>query len=83
MQKFFRWLMSGVIFYFFVGITGQAAPVGNGDFLQGKVDAVVLSLAAEGETEFLVFLREQADLSGAAALGSKGAKGFFVYETLV
>ena len=36
----------------------------------------------DGETEFLVFLSEQADLSAAATLRDKTAKGTFVYETL-
>lgn len=47
-----------------------------------KVDPWVLTTAAGGETEFLVYLQEQADLSGAAALPTKQEKGRFVYEQL-
>lgn len=47
-----------------------------------KVDPAVMANAALGQTEFMVYLREQADLSGARALGSKTAKGRFVYERL-
>ena len=47
------------------------------------VDPWVLQTAAEnGETEFLVFLAEQADLSTADNLSTKLQKGTFVYETL-
>lgn len=49
---------------------------------QAKVDPWVLDTAAEGQTEFLVFLASQADLSGAAALSTKLDKGTYVYETL-
>lgn len=48
-----------------------------------KVDPWILeSLAADGEVEFLVILDEQADLSQTATLGSKEAKGRFVFEQL-
>ncbi len=48
-----------------------------------KVDPWILDrLAAEGEAEFLVVLAEQADLSEAAKLGSKSAKGDFVFDRL-
>jgi hypothetical protein len=49
---------------------------------QDKVDPWVLTTAAEGETEFLVFLSQQADLSQAATLRTKLEKGTYVYETL-
>ena len=41
------------------------------------------TLAADGRADILVVLGEQADLSGAASLDSKEAKGRFVYERLV
>lgn len=48
-----------------------------------KVDAWVLDTAGDAtHTEFLLFLAEQADLSGAAALPGKEAKGAYVYEQL-
>ncbi len=54
---------------------------------QDKVDPWVLETASAnaaggGETEFLVFLADQADLSAAATLPTKLEKGRYVYETL-
>jgi subtilisin family serine protease len=50
--------------------------------LEERVDPLVLSAVQQGETEFLVVLKEQADLSGAADLESKAEKGAYVFETL-
>ncbi len=48
-----------------------------------KVDGWVLERTATGDrAEFLVFLDRQADLTGAAGLASKEAKGRFVFERL-
>ncbi|MEO8197372.1 MAG: S8 family serine peptidase [Thermoanaerobaculia bacterium] len=50
-----------------------------------KVDPWVLdqtALAPSGESEFLIVLAEQADLSGAAGLSTKLAKGTYVFERL-
>ena len=49
---------------------------------QNKVDAWVLDSAANGPTEFLVYLQEQADLSQAERLPTKLEKGAFVYQRL-
>jgi len=49
---------------------------------QAKVDPWVLETSAQGETEFLIFLTEQADLSGAANLPTKLEKGRYVLERL-
>lgn len=49
---------------------------------EAQVDPWVLETAASGETEFLVALKEQADLSGAAALQTQIAKGNYVYQQL-
>lgn len=50
---------------------------------QVDVDPWVLQTAdANGQTEFLVFLTEQADLSGADSLTTKVEKGIYVYERL-
>jgi serine protease AprX len=49
---------------------------------EDKVDPGVLASAQSGETEFLVILRDQVDLSAAASLESKLEKGTFVFETL-
>jgi uncharacterized repeat protein (TIGR01451 family) len=47
-----------------------------------KVDPWVLKTAIQGETEFLVFLEEQADLSAAGTLPTKAEKGRYVFEQL-
>ncbi len=62
------------------GHPAVAAPPGPA--WHDKVDPWVLGRAAEGQTEFLVFLADQADLSGAAALRTKAEKGAYVYRTL-
>ena len=49
---------------------------------QHKVDSWVLAHSEHAATEVLISLTEQADLSAAAALGSKAEKGAFVYRTL-
>ena len=57
-------------------------PAARAPAWQSKVDAWVTATAASGETEFLIYLSEQADLSGAAALPTKLEKGRYVYEAL-
>jgi hypothetical protein len=56
-------------------------------FLDGnfdKVEALVLDeIAAEGQTEFFVWMVEKADLSPADQLQTKQEKGRFVFNTLV
>ena len=47
-----------------------------------KVDPWVIETASTGETEFIVFLSEQADLSGAASLKTKLEKGTYVFQRL-
>ncbi|MCP4421415.1 MAG: hypothetical protein GY805_32805, partial [Chloroflexi bacterium] len=56
---------------------------------QNKVDPSLLTAVqakalqeSPDQTEFLVLLKEQADLSGAQAIVDKTAKGMFVYEQL-
>ncbi len=49
------------------------------DAWRQKVDAAVLEAAALGETEFLIYLARQADLSGATALRTREDKGAYVY----
>lgn len=49
---------------------------------QAKVDATVLEQAAEGTSEFLIIMNEQADLSGADSLPDKQSKGRYVYNVL-
>lgn len=47
-----------------------------------KVDPLVLETAASGDADFLVVLRNQADLRGARQLRQKQNRGRWVYETL-
>ena len=54
----------------------------RGEELSRKVDPWVLDSASRGDTEFLVMLREQGDLRGAAALSSKAEKSAFVMDAL-
>ena len=61
-----------------LALAAQEAP----DAWRAKVDPWVLDTASEGETEFIVFLTEQANVSGAEALTSKVEKGRFVFEAL-
>lgn len=49
---------------------------------RSKVDARVLEALAAGEVEFLVYMKQQADLSGAKSLQTKREKGQYVYEKL-
>jgi len=58
------------------------APAERASAWQSKVDAWVAVNAASGDTEFLIYLSEQADLSAAAALPTKQEKGRYVYEAL-
>jgi len=50
--------------------------------VDARVARQVLEAAQNGPTEFLVLLRQQADLSPAASLNSKLEKGRYVYERL-
>ena len=61
-----------------LALAAQEAP----DAWRAKVDPWVLDTASEGETEFIVFLSQQANVSGAEALTSKVEKGRFVFEAL-
>ena len=50
---------------------------------QSKVEPGVLTAASTGDAQFLIYLSQQADLSGADALTSKEEKGRFVVERLI
>ncbi|HEX5757735.1 MAG TPA: S8 family serine peptidase [Thermoanaerobaculia bacterium] len=66
-----------------VAVTALAAgsPAAAADLAawRQKVDAKVLEAAALGQTDFLIYMARQADLSGAAALRGKAEKGTWVY----
>lgn len=49
---------------------------------QVKVDAGVLNRASLGQTDFLIYMAERADLSGADALPTKEEKGRYVFGRL-
>jgi serine protease AprX len=57
-------------------------PAGSGEAWTDKVDTWVLETAVEGETEFILYLSKQADLSGAANLATKLEKGKYTLERL-
>ena len=49
---------------------------------RAKVDPSVLAAAANGQTEFLIYMSSVADLSAAKSLRTKAEKGKYVYEKL-
>jgi subtilisin family serine protease len=64
--------------------TAQSAPAVSTQWQQ-KVDPWVFESAAaatDGQTEFVVFLNEQAGVTGATALKTKSGKGQFVFRKL-
>lgn len=82
--RFLRQVVGAFLLLFFVVQQAGAEPE-----WWGIVDPVLLAEVqaksageAEAETEFLVVMAAQADLSGAAAIDDKTAKGTFVYEQL-
>jgi serine protease AprX len=70
-----------VLSIFSLLLAGAAAPT-NSAAWKDKVDPWVLQTTSVGETEFLMFLTSQADLSAANALPTKAQKGWYVYQTL-
>jgi subtilisin family serine protease len=59
----------------------KSAPASTGDW-RAKVDPRVLASAALGQTDFIIYMAQQADLTGAAALATKDEKGIYVYQQL-
>lgn len=66
------WISAGMT------VNVAASPVNRPE----KVDPYVLDKLSQGKTEFLVFLSEQADLSGVKTLATKAAKGAYVFKVL-
>ncbi len=62
-------------------LAGFANPVDATSWKE-KVDPWVVQTASQGETEFLVFLTSQANLSAAGGLSTKSEKGWYVYRSL-
>jgi subtilisin family serine protease len=79
-ERMNRWLLVvGVLLLGLLSMPVAAGPVR----LQAQVDdAVWKSVEDSGEAEVLILLRPQADLSGAAGLPTKEAKGRYAYERL-
>jgi hypothetical protein len=71
-----------VLFFSCVALASAARPEPSSRRWEEKVEPRVLSAALVGRTEFLIYLAEQADLSGAYRLGTKVEKGRYVYERL-
>ncbi|HEX4439369.1 MAG TPA: S8 family serine peptidase [Thermoanaerobaculia bacterium] len=65
-----------------IAVPALAASPLSPDALARKVDPWVLQTASRGDTEFLVMLREQADLRGARRIAGKTEKGAFVADAL-
>jgi len=61
---------------------GLAASAARAERLAQKVDPWVLESASRGDTEFLVMLRQQADLRGARTLAGKVPRRAFVADAL-
>ncbi|HEX8252808.1 MAG TPA: S8 family serine peptidase [Thermoanaerobaculia bacterium] len=59
----------------------KAALVAAGDW-RAKIDPNVMSAANAGETEFIIYMAEKADLTPARTLATKAEKGTFVYQQL-
>ncbi len=69
--------------FLIITITFAANPVpARAVAWRDKVDPWILQTAAEGETEFLVYLTTQADLSSAGRLSTRLEKGTYVFQTL-
>ena len=81
MRKMPRLLLSALVLL--VSALSSTSPQAEAALLwQAKVDPWVLRQAAAGQADFLLVLRTQADLSGAAQLDSKVEKGRYVYDRL-
>lgn len=76
MKRLFRPIL--VIALAIVGLS----PAQAGSSWREKVSSTVLEALAQGETDFLVVLNEQADLSATARLATKEEKGAYVYQAL-
>ena len=76
MKNLFRFIISVIIILSSLPGRAQASN------WQAKVDPGVLQASTQGDTEFLIFLTEQADVSGAARLATKLEKGTYVLKRL-
>lgn len=63
-------------------LAAQPAASAETGVWQAKIDPALLQAVRSGQTDALVYLAEQADVSGAYHLTTKEARGAYVYETL-
>ncbi|MBC8030759.1 MAG: S8 family serine peptidase [Pyrinomonadaceae bacterium] len=79
-------VVAGLVLIAFTSSPRSGAQVGLGKAAapdwRTKVDARVLESVALGQTEFLIYMKQQADLSGAKTLATKNEKGSYVYQRL-
>src|SRR5262245_5900606 len=72
-----------IVTLLFASLSATAWSAADGADWRQKVDPWVLDTSSGGRTtEFLVYLRDQADLSDAARQGDKAARGRYVFERL-
>ena len=77
-----RWLIGLAALTALVTLAAAGLASAGGTAWRQKVDASLLSATGAGNTGFLVYLKDHADLSGAYALDTKRAKGSYVYGRL-
>lgn len=84
MRPLYRLAVLVVLPLLLLAVVWQAFPAFSAPDWQAAVDGWILEMVAEeGEVEFLVFLEEQADLSAAATIGDKAARGAYVMQALM
>ena len=74
--------MTWIVFALLAAVTVAMASASGREAWVQKVDGAVLAAAGDGQADFVVDLGARADLSGAASLTSKEAKGRYVYKQL-
>jgi serine protease AprX len=77
-----RWLATSLSLVLASSLLLAAPAAGLGEGWKAKVDDTVLRAAERGQTQFIVYMREKADLHNAHHLGTKEEKGAFVYRQL-
>jgi subtilisin family serine protease len=82
-MRIFLQFVSIVLMLLLVTDPGNPDPVSATRVWQSKVDPAVLSAITAGDTEFILLLSEQADLSGAMKMKTKQEKGEYVYQSLI
>src|ERR1700687_6034343 len=68
--------------FFVLSLLSAAGGLASTPHWQDKVQPSVLAAARAGSVPFIVFMKEKADLSGAANLRTKVERGYWVYDQL-